>query len=130
MKRTKHKQPPADFEVVTLSEIKSSVAGYGNPLDDFEHNAALLRGMKHSLSQSRYKNMISGTGFTLHKNTLDLWWGGYEYSIDLDEIDSPQKLIRMLAHIGQKTWPGMTPARISTLIQKLDKHFAWKMWCS
>ena len=126
MKRTKSNS--TEFEVITLSEVKSCPVGHGDPLEELEEGAARLRGMKRSLHRSRYRKMVEGTGYILRDRTVDLWWGGYEYPVPLDEIDTPLQLIQTLAHIGQKTWPGMTPARISALIQVLNKRFGWDMW--
>lgn len=150
MKMRRTKSNSTDFEVITLSEVKrravghrdydddpdfvlatevkSCPVGHGDPLHDLEWTAAVLRGMKRSLSRSRYRKMVEGTGYILHARTVDIWWGGYEYPVPLDEIDSPLKLIAVLAHIGQKTWPGMNPSRISSLIQVLNKRFGWDMW--
>ena len=114
-------------EVITGSDVKRTAVGHGDLLVEMQKRAALLRSMRRSSPRS-YRKTIEGTGYILRKATVDICWGGYEYPIDLDEIDTPLKLIQTLAHIGQKTWPGMTPARISSLIQVLNKHFSWHMY--
>ena len=116
-----------NHEVITLSEVKRTALGHRDLLVEMEKRGALLRSMKRS-APSRYRKTIEGIGYILRKGTVDIWWGGYEYPIDLGEVDTPLRLIQTLAHIGQKTWPGMTPARISALILALDKHFGWDMW--
>ena len=60
--------------------------------------------------------------------TVDLWWGGYEYSIAWARIDTPTKLLAWLSHLGStKTWPGITPRRMARLIAVLDRHFGWEV---
>lgn len=70
-------------------------------------------------------------GFVLDKKnqTIDIWWGGYEYWIDLDRIDTPVKLLEWIQHLSEKSnevWDkGMTVRRVAYLIRCLGQHFKW-----
>lgn len=63
---------------------------------------------------------------TLHFVTLR--WGGGAYDIDLSGIRRPEDLLWKLHHIGKKTWPGMTPKRISALIEIVGQIKGWPMY--
>ena len=69
------------------------------------------------------------TGFVFddHAKTIDLWWSGYgeEYSIALDRINTPSKLLTWIAHFAEKGWEGQTPYRIGKLVTELDKKLKW-----
>jgi hypothetical protein len=58
---------------------------------------------------------------------LDLYWGGYEYSVELAGIDSPQKLLAFLSHILAKQWDGSTGKNVGRLIRALSRHFNWQL---
>lgn len=115
------------LEIVTLSDVKSRAIGDESPMDTCERQLMLLRGIKIS-DPRKYNKLARGTGFKISKNGLDLYWGGYEYGLSLEEVNTPLKLINCIAHVGTKNWPGMTPARIAALTIALDRHFKWGMW--
>jgi hypothetical protein len=65
---------------------------------------------------------------TLEGGTLDIWWGGYEYWIELERINTPERFLGLLNHIGRKTWAGATPDRVAELITLIARHFAWNIY--
>jgi len=57
-----------------------------------------------------------------------LRWGGGHYDIDLSDVVRPDDLLWKIHHIGKKTWPEMTPKRISALIEIVAMHKGWPMY--
>lgn len=68
----------------------------------------------------------SGFIFDEKHKTLDIWWGGEEYSIQLHRIDTPTKALFWLEHLCGKEWKGITPWHIFKLINTLSHRFNWR----
>lgn len=62
-----------------------------------------------------------GDGF----ETLHIYWGGYDYSIDLDRISRPLHLIQWVMHLIEKDWPLTTPHRLQVFIQFVALAKGW-----
>lgn len=56
---------------------------------------------------------------------FDIYWGGYEYFVPLDELRTPEDLLWKLHHLGKKTWKGMTPHKIGKLIGYVASKQGW-----
>lgn len=56
---------------------------------------------------------------------VTLRWGGYDYHIDLDRLDTPAKALDFICHLAHKTWADMTPNKIAWFIDGLRAHFGW-----
>lgn len=54
-----------------------------------------------------------------------LKWGGYDYHIEADRIDTPEKLLRWLIHLFGKTW--MTTRRATILAETCAKIFGYQI---
>lgn len=69
-------------------------------------------------------------GFVIDRKhkTIDVWWGGYEYSIKFARINTPEKCLSWIEHLGNKAWPEMTPQRISALVRAAAKINGWKIY--
>lgn len=70
----------------------------------------------------------TGVRIDTEKGYVDIYWGGYEYSIDFSRIDTPAKLIPWLNHLSEKEWEGTTPARLLALLDKCARHFGWERY--
>jgi len=75
-------------------------------------------------SDPRHKRMFK---LDLELHYIDVYWGGYEYSFELERIDSPQKLLAFLDHILTKTWKHSTGQRVGLLIGEVSRHFGWDL---
>lgn len=62
------------------------------------------------------------------EKTINLYWGNYQYWIDLEDIQRPEDLLWKLHHVGKKTWKHMTPGRISRLIEAVARYKGWPMY--
>lgn len=60
--------------------------------------------------------------------TVDIWWGGYEYSIPLKDIPSPRKLCEWICHICQKGWPMTSHERVVDLIHVVFHAKDWNLY--
>jgi 5-methylcytosine-specific restriction endonuclease McrA len=58
---------------------------------------------------------------------LDLYWGGYEYSYELDRLDTPTRLLAFLDHVLTKQWKHSTADRAARLIRTMAHHFKWNL---
>lgn len=67
-------------------------------------------------------------GAVIDGGYLTLRWGGYDYDIALDRIKTPQDVMWWLHHLGSKDWPGMTPHRVSKMIELLATHYGWEFY--
>jgi hypothetical protein len=66
-------------------------------------------------------------GFVLdeaHKS-IDVWWGGYEYSIELPRIGKPEQCEEWLRQMCSKAWEGTTESRVDRFIFVLARRFRW-----
>jgi len=61
----------------------------------------------------------------IEEKHLTVFWGGYEYAVELERIKTPDRALAFIAHIVEKDWKDMTPDRVSRLIRKLQSHFKW-----
>jgi len=59
------------------------------------------------------------------RGALAIFWGGYHYDLDLDDIVRPEDLLWSLSHIARKTWRHMTARRIALLIAAVAHHKGW-----
>jgi hypothetical protein len=55
--------------------------------------------------------------------SIDTGIPGYRYNIELDRIDSPERMVHWLHHLSSKTW--FTPKMVGDLIQTVGKHYEW-----
>ena len=62
------------------------------------------------------------------RDWVTVLWGGYEYDIEMDRIPDPMALLQWVAHLGQKTWPGMTAQEISAFIERICERKGWTLW--
>lgn len=62
------------------------------------------------------------------KKWLTVYWGGYSYEIELARMKNPADLLWWIHHLGSKSWPHTTPARISRLIEKVSNAKGWEMY--
>jgi len=65
-------------------------------------------------------------GFDMCDDGINIKWGGYEYFIDYDRIDSPEKLVGWIEQLAAKTWRDTSPKRIVYLIRAVRSHFGWE----
>lgn len=56
---------------------------------------------------------------------LLIYWGGYEYAYDMDQISRPEDLLWFLHHIGKKTWKHSTSSRMARLIESVARRKGW-----
>jgi hypothetical protein len=61
------------------------------------------------------------------KGYIDVYWGGYEYSIALDRIPTPLSLLEWVHHMSEKGWDETTPERISRFIAIVCTIKGWKL---
>lgn len=64
--------------------------------------------------------------FEISEGYALIYWGGYEYAVDLSEIQRPEDLVWRAYHIGKKTWPMMTPTRLVKLMAVISNEKGWK----
>ena len=53
-----------------------------------------------------------------------LTWGGYEYDIARERIDTPEKLLHWVCHLAQKSW--MDLPKMHYFIRAIMKKKGWK----
>lgn len=53
-----------------------------------------------------------------------LTWGGYEYDIARERIDTPEKLLHWVCHLAQKSWMDLPKMRY--FIRAIMKKKGWK----
>jgi hypothetical protein len=70
----------------------------------------------------------SGFVIDAKAKTLDIWWGGYEYWIDLHRVDSPEKFLGLVEHISGKGWPGLTCERLGVLTRAMSQRYDWNIY--
>lgn len=69
--------------------------------------------------------------FFEHDAELDVmrvYWGGYDYEVDLDRIETPLDVIRSLHHLSGKNWPLMTTSQLGALGRKLCEVKGWPLF--
>lgn len=59
-----------------------------------------------------------------------LWWGGYEYEIDLDRVQDVRDVLDWLLHLTTKKWGGMTPSRLHHLLSLLLGHIGLDVYAT
>jgi hypothetical protein len=69
-------------------------------------------------------------GFVIDRRnkTIDIWWGGYEYWIDLARINTPERCLGWIEQMSGKVWRGMTPQRINAFVRAMAKINGWKIY--
>jgi len=71
-----------------------------------------------------------GFVFDDYHGTVDVWWGGYEYSIVVERIASPMQLLHWVAHMSKKSWRNQTSRRISRFVECICERKGWPLWLS
>lgn len=59
---------------------------------------------------------------------IDVYWGGYEYSIGLDRITKPFDVFSWLIHLGEKGWSHATAERAAYLIEAIFSAKGWSIY--
>jgi hypothetical protein len=69
-------------------------------------------------------------GFVIDRKhkTIDIWWGGYEYWIEVARINTPERCLSWIEHMTGKTWAGMTPQRINAFVRAVAKINGWSIY--
>lgn len=75
-------------------------------------------------SDPRHKEMFR---IDLDLGYLDLYWGGYEYPIELSRIDTPTSFLFVLSHVLAKDWEHATGRRAGRLVRALAAYFKWDL---
>lgn len=52
-------------------------------------------------------------------NVMRVYWGGYDYEVDLARIESPAHLCEWVVHLGVKAWPLNSSTRLACFIRKV-----------
>lgn len=60
-------------------------------------------------------------------DVLIVYWGGYDWWIELDTIKTPLNMLGLLDHILEKEWEHTSADRVKYLINMIAKHKGWKM---
>jgi hypothetical protein len=68
-----------------------------------------------------------GFAFDGGRRTLDIYWPGYLYWIDLDRISTPEQTLGWIRHLSKRNWQGMTAERIGNLIEALARRKDWQI---
>lgn len=73
---------------------------------------------------------IDERGFRVdsENQTIDVFWGQYEYIIEFNRIDTPEKALAWLHHIGEKTWTFTTGERMLALLSECAGLFGWDLY--
>lgn len=90
-----------------------------------EYEADLLRREALPLTDPEHPR-----GYTIdaEARTLDIYWGGYEYWIELHRINHPVQLLELIHHLSAKGWDGMTAQRVGRLIVDVFKFRDWDLY--
>ena len=62
------------------------------------------------------------------KEWLTIKWGGYEYDIEMNRIETPLDLLSWLHHFCEKSWSGMTFWQFRLLIESVAEKRGWKLY--
>lgn len=89
--------------------------------DDWAADDALQATLKPHDPRHRSMCSIDADG-----RNVDVFWGGHEYSIDLDRITSKDDLLGWVAHLGAKSWPNMTPYRLVLFVRLVCQAKGWE----
>lgn len=54
-----------------------------------------------------------------------IYWGGYEYFVEFDQLSTPIALLAWLAHIAPKGWELTTGLRIARFIEDVSARRGW-----
>jgi len=76
-----------------------------------------------SVSDPRHWKM-----FRVSDHWIDIYWGGYEYSYEMGRIKTPEDLLGLIAHIGEKTWEHTTGFRIAALVKSISQRKEWEIF--
>jgi 5-methylcytosine-specific restriction endonuclease McrA len=60
--------------------------------------------------------------------SVHLYWGGYDYELDLADIRTPMDLLRILSHVATKEWELSTGYRIHRLIERICRARGWDLY--
>lgn len=55
-------------------------------------------------------------GFSVAKDGITLFWGGYDYHVSKESISTPGEVCGWIAHIGEKEWEGCTAERMREFV--------------
>lgn len=61
------------------------------------------------------------------ENTLHVYWGGYDYEVDLAEVGTPLQLLQWVSHIAEKEWELTTGYRVARLIESVCRVKGWDL---
>ncbi len=79
-------------------------------------------------------SVFKATNWAPHPDLKGIWgskshvtinWGGYEYDIAWNRINSQEDLLSWVHHLAEKSW--MNGVRISILIEFVMKERGWKI---
>jgi len=59
---------------------------------------------------------------------FDIWWGGYPYWVEDEQISTPEQLLWKLHHLMKKDWENMTPLRASRFIGAVAGKRGWTFY--
>jgi len=116
--------------------MKASCVGQDDPVGDLAGDLMHDKDFDRSLHSARdWQKTLGledpehpkGYCFDSHQDSLDIWWGGYEYWIQCDRLDTPEKFLTWIIHLTEKNWEGMTPRKIGLLTGDLDRRFHWNL---
>ena len=60
--------------------------------------------------------------------TCHVYWGGYDYGFDLDQIAQPIHLLELVRHIAEKEWELATGDRLARLIAAVCAYKGWDVY--
>jgi hypothetical protein len=101
-------------------------------INDFVEDGRMQDAQEFALMSLNPKDPLHPTGFKVDKvnGEIDIYWGGYRYSIPINDFASPRKLCEWLTHLGQKgeSWKGMTAGRVVDLIHVVFHLKGWDLY--
>lgn len=64
----------------------------------------------------------------MERGYVDVWWGGYEYSIKLDDIKSPRHVCEWLVHLSEKSSWNATHEQIGEFVKDVFFAKGWDVY--
>jgi hypothetical protein len=65
-------------------------------------------------------------GFEIHEDGgVTFHWGRGDYYLKPQQLNTPEKCLGFVAHLGKKGWQGMTPHRLATFAERMAKFHGW-----
>ena len=85
-----------------------------------------LDALKFDLMMDKHQDVDHG--FEIYPDgSVTVRWGGYDYELYAEQVDTPIKCLGFIAHMGLKTWEEMTAERLAELIERLAKFHGWNI---